>query len=77
MAPGLQHGAGIQHKVQVGMCEQRKFKSVCASTQFDNDKSLSFLPEETLDPWLPIERLLKTLIRLRGSESSMCAHANL
>ena len=35
----------------------------------------------SLDPWLPIKRLLKTLIRLRNyavwSESSMGAHTNL
>ena len=35
--------------------------------------------EEKLDPWLPIERPLKTLIRLHGcavlAESSMGAHA--
>ena len=37
------------------MCIERRFKSVCASSQ--SDQSLSFRPEETLDPWLHIERL--------------------
>ena len=53
----------MQHKVQVSMCGQRKFKSVCASTQ--SDQSLNFTHEETLDTWLPIERPTNTLIRLR------------
>ena len=44
--------AGIQHKVQSGMCIQRIFKSDCASAQ--SDQSLSFPLEETLDPLLPI-----------------------
>ena len=42
----------------------RRFKSVFVPTQ--SDQSLSFSPVETLDPWLSIERTLKTLIRLRG-----------
>ena len=37
--------AGTQYKVQVGMCVQRRIKSVCPSTQ--SDQSLSFPPEET------------------------------
>ena len=40
------------------MCIQRRYKSVCASAQ--SDLSLNFLPEEMLDPWLPIEGPLKT-----------------
>ena len=45
--------AGIQHKeVQVGVLVWLKFKSVWASTQFD--QSLTFPPEEMLDSWLPI-----------------------
>ena len=56
--------AGFQHKVQVGMCVQRIFKSICASAQ--SDQSLSFPLEGTLDPWLSIECPSKTLIRLRG-----------
>ena len=55
--------AGIQHQVQVDMRAQPRLKSVCASAQ--SDQSLNFPPEEMLDPWLPIERLSKTLIRLR------------
>ena len=47
-----------------GMCEDRRFKSVCASAH--SDQSRSFPPEETLDPWLPIERQLKTKISLHG-----------
>ena len=39
---------GIQHKVQVGMCVQRRFKSVCACSL--SDQSLCFPPEETYDP---------------------------
>ena len=50
--------AGIQRRVQVGMCVQQRFKSVYASTR--SDQSLSFVPKKTLDPWLPIECLLKT-----------------
>ena len=47
----------------------------------ESDKSLIFLPaEETLVPWLLIERPLETLIKLHGcagwSESSLDAHAN-
>ena len=68
----------IQHKVQVGMCIQRRFKSVCPYIQ--SGQSLSFPPDEALNPWLPIERPLKTLISLRicagCSESSLSAHAN-
>ena len=41
-----------------------RFKSVCSSAQ--SDQSHSFLSEETLDPWLPIELQPKTLIRLCG-----------
>ena len=40
----------VLHKVQVGMmCVYRSFKSVCAFAQ--SDQSLSFPPEETLNPW--------------------------
>ena len=55
--------ASIQYKVLIGMCVQSKFKEVCASAY--SDQSLSFPPEETLGPWLPIERTSKTQIRLR------------
>ena len=61
------------------MCEQQRFKAVCASTQ--SDQNIRRLPEVTLVPRLPIERPSKTMIRLRGcaggSESLMCAHVNL
>ena len=48
----------LQHKIQLGMWVQGRFKSVWTTTQ--SDQSLSFLPEEMLDPCLPIERPLKT-----------------
>ena len=38
----------IQHKIQVGMCMQPRFKSVCTSAQAD--QNLSFLPEERVGP---------------------------
>ena len=61
------------------MCIQQRFKSVCTPAQ--SDQSLSFPPEETLKPWLPIGRPSKTQISLHRctgwSESSMSAHANL
>ena len=47
----------------------------------DQSLSVSFTPEEVLDPWLPIERPFKTLIRLCKCtgwfESLMGGHANL
>ena len=43
----------LLNNVWVGTCVQYRFKSVCATAQ--SDQSLSFLPEETLDPWLPIQ----------------------
>ena len=74
-----EYSAGIQHKVQVGMCVQWRFKSVCASKQ--SEQSLTFPHEETLDPSLPIKRQSKTQIRLHKcaiwSESSMGTHASL
>ena len=36
------------------MCTQQRLRSACASTQ--SGQCLSFPPEETLDPWLPIVR---------------------
>ena len=48
----------IQHGVQVGMCGHLRFKSVWAPVQ--SDQRPSFPPEETLDPWLPIECPSKT-----------------
>ena len=50
--------------VQVGMCIQQRFKSVSVSAQ--SGQSLDFLPEEMLDPRLPIESPSMTLIRLGG-----------
>ena len=48
-----------------------RYKLACAysedlnqSVHSEPDQSLSFLPEEMLDHWLPTEHLLKTLIRL-------------
>ena len=52
---------GSSRKLQVGMYV---FKSVCAYPR--SDKSLSVLPEEMVEPWLPIELPLQTLITLRG-----------
>ena len=43
-------GAGSQHKVQLGMSYSEDLNLSAQS-----DQSLSFQPEETLDPWLPIE----------------------
>ena len=49
--------------LQVGMCLQRRFKSVCASTQ----------SEEMLDPLLPIEHPSN----VQADQSSMGPHVNL
>ena len=49
--------------------QQQRFISVCASTQ--SDQSLSFPPEETLDPWLPIEWPSKTLFRLFDTQTDL------
>ena len=54
--------AGIQHKIHVGMRVQRFFKSV--DTPAQSGQSLSFPPEETFDPLLPIEHPSKTKIIL-------------
>ena len=53
----------IQHAVQIGMCVQRRFETVCASTQ--SSQSPSFPHGETMDPWLHIEGPSKTQISLR------------
>ena len=66
--------AGMLHEVQVGICVQRRFKSVCTFPQ--SDQSINFLPKEMLDPWLPIEHP-QTQIRLPWSEALTGAHANL
>ena len=43
------------YRLQVNMYVQRQIKSVYASTQ--SDQNLSFPPDETLNPWLPIKRM--------------------
>ena len=53
--PGFTRMADIQHTVQVIMCVQKRFKSICTFSQ--SDQSLSFPPEEILDPWLPIQKV--------------------
>ena len=53
--PGFTRMANIQHTVQVIMCVQKRFKSICTFSQ--SDQSLSFPPEEILDPWLPIQKV--------------------
>ena len=54
-------------------CAHRRLRSAWASAQ--SNQSLRCPHEETLGPWLPIERTAKTLIRLGGfpgwSESSL------
>ena len=45
-------GAGSQHKVQLGISYS---KDLNLSAHLQSDQSLSFPPEEMLDPWLPIE----------------------
>ena len=57
--------AGIQRKVKLEYSYSEDSNLDCASASFD--LSLSFPPEETFDPWLPIEHPMKTLIRLRIS----------
>ena len=49
---------------QKAMCAQRRLRSAWASAQ--SDQSLHCPPEETLWPQLPMERTVKTLIRLGG-----------
>ena len=61
---------------QNGMCTQRRLRSAWASAQ--SDQGLRCSHEETLGFSLPIERIVKTLIRLGScpgwSESSLGAH---
>ena len=58
------------------LCAQQRLRSAWASAQ--SDQSLRCPHEESLGPYLPIERTAKTLIRLGGcpgwSESSLGAH---
>ena len=69
--------AAARQNQQTDMCAQRKLRSAWASAQ--SDQSLRCPHEESLGPWLPIERTAKTLIRLGGcpgwSESSLGAQA--
>ena len=59
------------------LCAQRRLRSAWASAQ--SNQSLRCPHEESLGPWLPIERTAKTLIRLGGcpgwSESSLGAQS--
>ena len=59
----IKHFESKQIYNNLSRCVQRWLESVCASAH--SDPSLSFPPEETLDPWLPIERPSKTQIRPR------------
>ena len=59
------------------LCAQRRLRPAWASTQ--SDQSLRCPHEESLGPYLPVERTAKTLIRLGGcpgwSESSLDAQS--
>ena len=60
-------------KPTMWLCAQRGLRSAWASAQ--SDQSLRCPHEESLGPWLHIERTAKTLIRLVGSESSLGAQS--
>ena len=68
--------AATCENVSSDLCALQRFKSACASAQFD--QSLFCPHEETLHPWLSKMRPVKILIRLRKcadwSESLLCAH---
>ena len=55
------------------VCAQRRLRSAWASAQ--SDQSLRCPHEETLGPWLSIERTAKTLICPGWSESSLGVHS--
>ena len=57
--------AGIQRKVQLACAYSEDSNLDCASAS--SEWSLSLQPEVPFDPWLPIKRPSKTLIRLRNS----------
>ena len=57
--------SSIRYKLACAYSEL--LKSVCASMQ--SDKSLNILPEEWLNPWLPIR------VSLEDSEGSVCVGA--
>ena len=61
------HNYRLSQKLQVGMCKPQSFISIWVSAH--SIQSLSFIPEEILEPWLhkvPVKRPSKTLIRLLG-----------
>ena len=51
------------------LCAQRGLRSAWASAQ--SDQSLCCPHEESLGPQLPIERTVKTLIRLGGAQADL------
>ena len=51
-------------KTTMWLCAQRRFRSAWAFAQ--SDQSLRCPHEESLDPYLPIQRTAKALIRLGG-----------
>ena len=53
-----------ERKKQNGICVQRRLRSAWASAQ--SDQSFRCPHEESLGPYLPIERTSKTMIRLGG-----------
>ena len=57
--------AGIQRKVKMAGAYSEDSNLDCASAS--SEWSLSLQPEVPFDPWLPIKRPSKTLIRLRNS----------
>ena len=58
--------SGIQSKACVHIEDSKQSGHQSGQSDQSAHSDLSFLIEETLDPWLPIERPLKTLIRLCG-----------
>ena len=53
-----------------------RYKLACAYSEDSNqseqsDQSHSFPPEETLDPWLPIERISKTLDQTADAQADL------
>ena len=72
---GQRHLSRDMTKQTKWVCAKRRLRSAWASAH--SDQSLRCPHEESLDPYLPIERIAKTLIRLGGcpgwSESSLGA----
>ena len=54
----------LMTKPTMWLCAQRRLRSALASAQ--SGQSLRYPHEERLDPYLPIERTAKALIRLSG-----------